>query len=446
MNQSADDIPAAIQWHEGMMLAPQHFQESGWRQEQMQAYHAESLQPYYWGIRSVDFDEVLVVEGLCRVLSLDAILPDGTPVSHAPDEEQELEVELSDYADEARASPVPVHLALPDRSAAGSDRGPERYRSVEGRRVVDQTTGDRSVRIPRRVPRLQLVVGEAPPADYVTMPIAKVENSDDGFDFTQYVPPRLDVPISSEVGTVCQSLTKRVRKKARSLTERIQSPSVEPGSVQELTAKQKVQALVAELPRLEAQLRSERVHPFTLYQSLRRMAGDAARLTHRMVPPRFSDYDHNELRTCFGEVVSYIFRALSEGVQETYAPVRFRKTDEGFALSFEEDWWETDLVLGVRGRPDHQQEDLRQWGQNCLIGSASHIGTMRERRILGVDRTAIERADDLVPTRDTVLFRLDSESEFIELGEDLVVRRGEERTSRERPLELILYVREDADE
>ena len=176
------------------------------------------------------------------------------------------------------------------------------------------------------------------------------------------------------------------------------------------------------------------------------MAGDAARLTHRMVPPRFSDYDHNELRTCFGEVVSYIFRALSEGVQETYAPVRFRKTDEGFALSFEEDWWETDLVLGVRGRPDHQQEDLRQWGQNCLIGSASLIGTMRERRILGVDRTAIERADDLVPTRDTVLFRLDSESEFIELGEDLVVRRGEERTSRERPLELILYVRENTDE
>ncbi|MFB6286106.1 MAG: type VI secretion system baseplate subunit TssK [Candidatus Bipolaricaulia bacterium] len=443
MSQSADDIPDAIQWHEGMMLAPQHFQVSGRRQEQLHAYHAERLQPYYWGIRSVDFDEVLVVEGACRVLSLDAVLPDGTPVAHTSEEETDLEVDLSDHADEAKEAPVTVHVALPTRAASERESTPDRYRSVEGNQVVDRTTGSRPIRIPRRAPRLRLLVADAPPSQYVTLPIAKVENTEDGFALTDYVPPRLDVPLDSGIGDVCQSLFERIRRKARSLSERLRSPAVEPGSVSEMEGKQKIHALTAELPRLEAQLRSERVHPFTLYQGLCRMAGDVARLTRRMVSPTFSEYDHAALRSCFGEVVSYIVRAVSEGIQETYAPVRFRKTDEGFALEFEERWQETDLVLGIRGRTDQQKEELRRWGENCLIGAASRIGTMRERRILGVDRAPIERAGDLVPGRNAVLFRLDADSEFIEPGSDLVVRRGEERESQDRPLELTLYVKEE---
>lgn len=442
MNQSADDIPAAVQWHEGMMLAPQHFQVTGRRQEQMQAYHAQRLQPYYWGIRTLDLDDVLMVEGTCRVLALDGVLPDGTPVAHASDAERDLEVDLSDQQDAAREGTLTVRLALSDRGAAADPDAPDRYRSEDGRRVTDRTTGERAVRVPRRAPHLRLLVSDTPPGPYVSMPIAQVEYTDDGFAQTDYVPPRLDVPPDSELGTLCRSVAVRLRRKARSLTERLRSAAVEPGSMQEVEGKRTVQALVAELPRLEAQLQSGRVHPFTLYQSLCRAAGDVAGLTRRMVPPTFPAYDHNALRARFSEVLSYIVRALSEGVQDTYAPVRFRRTDDGFALAVEPDWRETDLVLGVRGGPEQKKSDLRRWGEQCLIGAASRIDTMRERRILGVDRTPIDRADNLVPTRDTVLFRLDAGSDFIEEDEDLVVRRGEEREGDERPRELVLYVKE----
>ena len=173
------------------------------------------------------------------------------------------------------------------------------------------------------------------------------------------------------------------------------------------------------------------------------MAGDVAGLTQRMVPPAFSEYDHAHLRESYAEVISYIVRALSEGVQEAYAPVPFRKTEAGFALSIKEDWLDTDLVLGIRGRPEQEADALRRWGEQCLIGAADQIDSMRERRILGVERTAIDRAGDLVPTRGMVLFRLDTTSTFIESGADLVVRRGEERDEDERPLELILFVKDD---
>jgi type VI secretion system protein ImpJ len=444
MSQSADDIPAAIEWHEGMMLVPQHFQVNDRRQEQLQAFHAHQLQPYYWGVRTLSFDEVLLVEGQCRVVSFEAVMPDGTPVAHTAGERGDLEVSLAEHEEEARVSPLTIHVALPVPAEGGGSDTPDRYTSADGPRVTDQVTGDRSVRIPRRVPRLRLLVAETPPSQYTSLPIARVEYSDDGFSLVDYEPPRLDVPPDSEIGGLCKSMLAQVRKKAGSLADRIQSSAVETGSAQELAEKRKVQALVSAVPAAEAQLRSGEVHPFRLYQTLCRMAGDVAGLTERMVPPLFSAYDHADLRASYAEVTSYIGRALSEGVQEAYAPVPFRKTDAGFALSIKEDWLDTDLVLGIRGRPGQEADALRRWGEQCLIGAVDQIASMRERRILGVERIAIERAGDLVPTRGMVLFRLDTTSTFIEAGTDLVVRRGEERAEDEHPLELILFVEDNS--
>lgn len=445
MDPSATDIPAAIEWHEGMMLAPQHFQVSDRRHEMLQAYHAHRIQPFYWGIQDVDFDDVLLAEGTCRVLSLDALLPDGTPVTHTSGTAHDLDLDLSDLEDDAREAPVTIYAAVPARTAASGDGSvPDRYRSVDGTPVTDAATGTGSLRIPRRVPHVQLLASDPPPSQYVSLPIAAVRYTDDGFSRTSYVPPRLNVPLKSKIGKLCRSVVREVREKARALVNRVQSTAVEPGSMAEMATKRKIQALASGLPSLEAQLRSERVHPFALYTTLCQMAGHLAGLTHRMVPPPFSTYDHEDLRANYVEVITYIARALTEGVQETYVPIPFRQTDGGFALTFDDDWRQRDLVLGIRGRPERSEDDTRRWGARSIIGSTHRIDAMRERRILGVDRTPIEQADNLVPTQGTVLFRIDADSEYIEEGEDLVVRRGEERDARERPLELTLYVREDS--
>lgn len=42
-------IPSPIQWHEGMMLAPQHFQQAASRTEELLHYHLMSANPFHWG-------------------------------------------------------------------------------------------------------------------------------------------------------------------------------------------------------------------------------------------------------------------------------------------------------------------------------------------------------------------------------------------------------------
>ena len=75
MSTDAHDLPEAIQWHEGMLLAPHHFQQLALRQEQLLHYHTMMMQPFSWGIRKLRIDQVLLTAGTYRVLELEAREP-----------------------------------------------------------------------------------------------------------------------------------------------------------------------------------------------------------------------------------------------------------------------------------------------------------------------------------------------------------------------------------
>ncbi|MBN2124458.1 MAG: type VI secretion system baseplate subunit TssK, partial [Deltaproteobacteria bacterium] len=59
----ARDLPEAIQWHEGMLLAPQHFQQLSLRSEELLNYFTMMFNPFYWGVRRIRVDESLLIDG-----------------------------------------------------------------------------------------------------------------------------------------------------------------------------------------------------------------------------------------------------------------------------------------------------------------------------------------------------------------------------------------------
>jgi outer membrane protein len=68
-----------IQWHEGMLLSPQHFQQESARADTLVAWQSLSANALAWGVKHFDIDESLLANGLLRVNSLEAVFPDGTP-------------------------------------------------------------------------------------------------------------------------------------------------------------------------------------------------------------------------------------------------------------------------------------------------------------------------------------------------------------------------------
>ncbi len=432
----ARKVPESIQWHEGMLLAPQHFQELARRQEQLLHYHTALFAPFHWGVHRCAIDRESLLAGWLRVTELEAVLPDGLIVALA--EDARLELDLNPRMDELRRGAPEIHLTVPVGRAGRSSVPGElaRYQSIDGRLVTDANTGEGELRIPRLRPRAHLRFADQLGSDYVSMPLAQVGFSDDKLGLRQdFVPPLLRVSGESEIGKICASIIECLRDKADYLSK-VKMPSVR-ATPQLLATKVGVQSMMAGLPPFQALLQSGVAHPFALYLALCSVAGPLAVLrSEELTPPELRPYDHNDLYATFDSARQSIFQLLDEYVVETYLDYPFRFEKNYFWLQFQKPWKGRTLILGVRGEPGVPEAQVVEWVEQSLIGSRTELQGLRDRRILGAERRR-SRGEHLVPARDVLLYILDGGSEHIKADEPLIVFNPRKVP---RPLEIILYV------
>jgi type VI secretion system protein ImpJ len=442
---SARDLPAAVQWHEGMLLAPQHFQQMALRHEELLAYHAAALSPYHWGVRSLEHDAPLLVAGTFRLTAIEAVLPDGLIVAwQSGDTEEGLEIDLAAHAEEMKQGVQTVWLVVPARRSGGSPvRGElRRYESFETDSVTDENTGEGDVAVPRLRPRLALLLSaDPPPRKYVGLPLAKVCYRNETFALDDFVPPSLRVPLDSPLGLLGQGIARRLREKAVFLSERVRNPSVAGRAPQLLDTKATIQSLVSALPQLEAVLGTGLAHPFTLYLALLTVVGHVAGVGRALVPPALDPYDHADPWPRFVAARDFISRVIDEGIIESYTGFPFYLEGGIFSLAFDQVWRNRPLVLGVRGAAGARERDVVAWIEACLIGSKERIPSLRDRRILGASRKRIDGEGDLVPATGVVLFALDAPPEFIEPNQLLQIVDVGATDTAQRPIEIVLYVK-----
>src|ERR1043165_2480588 len=337
MSMGAGDIPDSIQWHEGLLLTPQHFQQLSLRHEALLQYVASSIAPFNWGVRYVTIDPANLAAGTLRVLELEAVMPDGMVVSFGLRRGEELQVDLTQYTEQLKQRPLTVHLAVAAREADVVTRGDiARYDSVEGEPVPDENTGEGTLRIPRLRPRLRLLVADAPPKKYVALPIARVYCRDETYTLTDFIPPALVVERQSPLGVICSWTARRLREKAMYLAD---------------------------------QLRPGPPPPCIVSLGLGWGAGQASVMGRSLVPPAFAPYDHNDLRATFEPVLAYISRKVDAGVTATFTAYARRYEGGFYSLLFEHAWAGKRLALGVRAATGASEQEVVRWGYGGVIGS-----------------------------------------------------------------------------
>ena len=438
----ADEIPEAIQWHEGMLLSPQHFQQNAWRHELLVQYGSLLVAPYCWGIRVLKLDTKVLPSGTFRVLELEAVMPDGSVVTQKPDDDRELLLDLAPFAEQMRQGPIAIYLIVPARTAGGKGTL-SRYEAFEGPPIADENTGDGDLRVPRLRPRVSLMAGEVPPPKYVSLTLAKVHFEDEAHILADYIPPTMTVASRSPLGDMCSQLAVRLREKAMFVSEQVRAPSTAADMPLMMESRNRMQSLVSALPPFEALLSTGVAHPLPLYLQLCSLAGHLSALGVSLLPPVFPPYNHNDLRATYQEVLDFALRMTNEGVPESYDAYPFQLRDRVFSLSFDALWSTRRLVLGMRMATGVSEKEMIAWGDECLIGSESMIASMRDRRIRGALREFIEKDQDLLPVRGVLLFSLRPDPEFIRPGERLLILNFGERGRAFSPVEIVLYVKYD---
>lgn len=273
---------ARLQWHEGMALAPQHFQYQD-------AYHDGQLSrawswlaPHAWGVHHVAWHGAALDDGLLVLEALSARLPGGALVD-APALDL-LPAPLALPAAGSGDASLMVYLCLPPLKAQGGNvDGPDtRYASAHAE-VPDQFLEAETHLIPYVRQRLQLLADSAarPPAD--SLALARLRPQASGryeFDPAFMAPalrlaalPPLQVLLTgllAKLGAKIDHLAGRQRQAANGVLDLHASEAASFWLLQTLTR------AYAGLQHLQ---RQDGLHPLALYEALLALAGSLVALS-----------------------------------------------------------------------------------------------------------------------------------------------------------------------
>ncbi|RDU95924.1 type VI secretion system baseplate subunit TssK [Trinickia dinghuensis] len=432
-----------VEWFEGMLLAPQHFQLLGARVDSLVAWQTLAAAPFSWGVRRLVFDEGLLAAGIVRVLALEAIMPDGTAVSYAAELAQlgRLECSLAPFAERLATETLPIYLTLPVAASMRGEAEMRRFRSVAGDPVEDDTSGAPTADIPRLVPNLALEAGDVPSGRFVSLCLGTVYKDNEMVKLGERQPPLLEVSRDNPLWTAVAALLGQVRGKAAFVARQTAIPSSKADDrLTQLELKDRLRSLLAALPLAEAILRTPHLHPLALYHALAALHGSLSMLAPGGLPPVPPDYDHADPLAVFTPLIASLREAIAE-VSEGYRERKFHFGNDMFDIVLQAPWVEGRLVLGLRGQSDR---DLLAWMDGAVIGSESAYASLRNRRVLGASRRAVEYAEELGIRSGSgyLLFEVEADPALVRAGEAFVISNPNEGASAQRPQEMLLFTKD----
>jgi len=441
------DIPSPVQWSEGMLLGPHHFQQATRRGEALLGYHLGRAVPFYWGVSQLSIDQVRLAGGVLAILALEGVMPDGTVVSFPAADGGELQLALAPFAARLQDGPVKIYLVVPaHRSDASLISGQlARYRSVEGPAVVDENTGDNRVSLARLAPQLALHAGDPPNQAFASLPLAEVALRNEGYELTGFLAPMLAVAAQSPLAERCRDLLRSVRAKAAFVADRLHAPGADMRQATIIELRNSLHCLVAALPSFEAMLTCGVAHPFELYLTLSRLTGHLSLLGAAVVPPVFERYDHDDVDRSFAPLLAFAHRMLA-AVSETHLPVAFTYENGAFQLLMEPAWLRSDLLIGVRARPRQSEAEVNAWISEAVIASTDGVAAASDTRVRGAARRQLTAEEDMefLPARGTFMFRIVADAHFIAPRQVLQIANFSDRAGARRPVEIVLHVPTDA--
>jgi type VI secretion system protein ImpJ len=439
MTQAYRIFPA-LQWHEGMLLMPEHFQQSARRSEQLIHFHMNHATPFYWGVDDYKIDAAKLVSGIISFSSLEAVMPDGTIVVIQEEDGAPLEIDVNAFMQKQSSDTLMVYLAVPAYrpNSANLNNDLPRYLSKDSDEVVDENTGESRLRFATLRPNVMLLTGDEPTGQYVSFPILKVAFTSNSYNLSaDFTPPALTVTSEHPLGHLSLDLAQRMRQKISFLADRLKNQS---DDVMSSEAENAVKALSRGLLPFEAMLRASASHPFELYLELCSLAGDMTALHPGQMPPSFLTYQHNDMMPAFQEALNFV-DAMLERVQEGYNVVPLELQHRIFKLPLRQSWMQEHLIFGAKAAPGMDEKNVADWLNAAVVASDRFVGPVRDKRILGATRVLIDSDQDmgLLPARGVVLFSVTYDRSFIDANETLQIFNVAD-SDVNRPQEIVMYV------
>lgn len=389
-----EGLPDLVQWSEGMLLSPQHLQQSDVYWQEQLRYRSAQIDPHGWGLVALEYDAAALQEGRLRIVRLEALMPDGTPVVFPGSFVGGLEVDLNPALGR-QGGPVRVSLVLPARSGASTrrDASLRRYDLVQGAWAIDENTGVGTVPVDRLRPRISLWAGNGIPAQYVACPLLEITRnaSSRQVETGCYHPPMLRWQACDALGR--RGLRSRLQKLGDALWLKLRelagnraddAPEDEATGATLRPSLEAARRLAAVLPHFTLVAGRPEAKPVQVYDALAQLVGTMAAFGQNPIPPVLDPYQHANCEPQFRRALEYVVRKLSF-INSRYEFLEFRREGQRFsqvlpAQAGSEVLVELRLPDDRPASPSDQQA-MERWLQDAWIASKALFDDAARARV-----------------------------------------------------------------
>ena len=322
-------------WQEGMLLRPQHFQQSDRYYDYQLKTRTRTLEPYAWGFFDLEIDKQSLRNGQLVLNQASGILPDGTLF--------ELDRKAIAIDVPPNTSNTPVYLALPLATGNNIEARRGEQKDVLARyiardqEVYDSNAGEDSasqVSIGQLDFRLLLGEQQSDQA-YVKLQLCSIQDTTldkeihlDG----SYLATFIDFQASDVLVSYLKELISMLGHRGDVLAERIRATGKVGGA--EVGDFMMLQLINRYEPVLRHYLGVERAHPEQIYRELLGLLGELATFASETKRPRLnSRYQHSDQGLSFRTLMDAIRQVLSMVLEQHAIELLLQQRQYGIQVS-----------------------------------------------------------------------------------------------------------------
>jgi len=417
--------PHRVVWSEGMLVSPQHLQQSDLYHEQLLDVRLSALMPQTWGVLTVDLDLGALQADQLRVSRFLGILPDGLYLDfEAGDPEAPPARTIGGHFPPAQPI-LDVYLAVPkeregvpsvtteSKDGEEAATGVRRTRFSAATQPVGDMTGE-AADLPISFAQRNICVlfGDEVRDDYDAIKIAEIVRTANNTlaPSDAFVPSALSISASSFLVSGVRRLLALMTAKQRQLSEERRqrdAVTVEFGSA-DVTRYLQLSALNATIPHLVHASRDGDLSPRELYLLLIQAAGQLSTLVPDADPTAFPPFNFLDMRSTFEELFALITSFLRVSVREAcvVVPMEVREGVYVGNLSDERIVKCAQFVLGAQARGVTEDQLARELPGRAKIASFGQLPFFLRSATRGLNLQVTHRPPAEVPVRPSVAYFL----------------------------------------
>ena len=324
-----------VVWSEGMLLQPQHLQQSERHADHSRHHLLRSTRCYAWGFTEIEIDPAALALGKLALLRAVGVLGDGTPFEMPGVDPLPEPLDIA-----ATVRDDTIVLALPLRRPGARESNAEgedelvRHRVLESEVPDANTAGERSATVQLGLLHTRLLRASDATDAWTTLNVARVlERRVDNQVLLerQLLPPLLDTAAHPLLKGWLDELLGLLRQRAEALAGRLSQGGT--GGVAEIADFLLLQTVNRNEPLFAHLSRTAMLHPETFYAHALMLAGDLGTFRGSRRAARFGPYTHDDLHATFRPVMDDLRQSLSMVLEQSAIRIELHERKHGVRVA-----------------------------------------------------------------------------------------------------------------